>query len=530
MNAPLRLAHTSRPILYELDTRAWLDGLSRTYGRRIHLGDVPADALDPILGTGCDLIWLMGVWQTGPAGRRIARSEPWIEAEARAILPDAGPGDIAGSPYAIAAYEISASVGGEEGLARFRQQLIRVGVGLVLDFVPNHTALDHPWVHRHPEWYVGADHTADDDSDGWFTVRAGGRTYRLAHGRDPHAPAWRDTAQLDYRVPELRAAMADILRQIASRCDGVRCDMAMLVLEDVFCATWHGRSTTPAGSDVSAGEFWWHASRTVRERYPKFVMIAETYWDLEYRLQQLGFDYTYDKVLLDRLRSGPGEEVAAHLRADLEYQRRSVRFLENHDEPRAAAVFSPARQRSAAVVAATIPGMLLLHDGQLDGARIRTPVQMTRRPAEPPDGQLRAFYDRLLEAVNGDAFRRGTPVRLDPRATWEGDPSHAGFIAWLWVGPRRSLRLAVVNLGRATGRCFIPLGLPDFAGRTIIFEDLLGDARYERDGQDLLDRGLFLELPPDAYHLFRIRGHRPTERQDPPGRLPLSRAWGRDGA
>ena len=514
MRPPLRITSTGRPILYELDARAWLDRLSRTYGRRIHLGDVLDEALEPILATGCDLVWLMGVWTTGAAGRKVARSLPWLDAEARAILPDFRPEDIAGSPYAIAAYEVAPRLGGDDGLARFRQRLARSGVGLVLDFVPNHTAIDHPWVHRHPEWYVQAEHErADADPTSWFAVRAGGRTRRLAHGRDPHFAAWPDTAQLDYRVPELRTAMAELLQQIATRCDGVRCDMAMLVLEDVFCSTWQDRSAVPAAADAPAGEFWWHAIRALRDRYPDFTMIAEAYWGLEYRLQQVGFDYTYDKTLLDRLREGTGDEVAAHLRADPDYQRRSVRFLENHDEPRAAASMSPSRQRAAAMVVAAIPGMLLLHDGQLDGARLHAPVELGRRPDEPLDADLRAFYDRLLDVVGEDAFRRGTPIRLEPRPTWDGDSTHASVVAWLWVGPRRSLRLAVANLGPTTGRCFLPMRVPDFVGREIVLEDLLGDARYVRDGNDLLDRGLYLELPPDGHHLFRIHGHGPRGRE-----------------
>ena len=512
MKAPLRLAQTRRPITYELDARSWLARLSGRYGRRIHLGDVPPEALDPILATGCDLLWLEGVWRTGPISRRVARDRPGLEPATRAILPEFTPGDIAGSPYAIAAYEVAPALGGEDGLAQFRGQIARAGVGLVLDYVPNHTGLDHPWIHRHPDWYVNAGPSHDDpDPSGWFNVRADGRTHHLAHGRDPQFPAWPDTAQLDYRVPDLRAAMTDLLRQVASRCDGVRCDMAMLVLEDVFCATWQASSPTPRAGDAPAGEFWWHAIRSVREQTPHFVMIAEAYWDLGYRLQQLGFDYTYDKVLLDRLRNGSGEDVAAHLRADAEYQRRSVRFIENHDEPRAAATLSPGRQRSAAFVVATIPGMLLLHDGQLEGARVHTPIELGRRPEEPPDEGLRTFYRGLLDAVGGRAFRLGTPVRLEPRSTWEGDPTHGGFLAWLWVGPGRELRLAVVNLGPSTGRCFVPFGVPGFAGRTIVFEDLLSDARYERDGQDLLDRGLYLELAPDGHHLFRIVGHRTSD-------------------
>ena len=513
MSVPLRVRATQHPITYEIDARSWLDRISRDRGRRVRLGDVPDDALEPIIATGSDLVWLMGVWRTGPAGRAASRGAPWLEPEARAILADFEPADVAGSPYAIASYEVAPALGGEEGLARFRQQLARAGIGLVLDFVPNHTATDHPWVRDHPDWYVNADRRrADEDPSAWFTVRAGGHTRHIAHGRDPNLPAWPDTAQLDYRVPELRSAMADVLLQVATRCDGVRCDMAMLVLDRVFLDTWQDRSANPAAPDGPAGEFWWHAIRNLRERYPNFIMIAEVYWGLEHDLQQVGFDYTYDKVLLDRLRSGPPESVVAHLRADPEYQRRSVRFLENHDEPRAASAMSAGRQRSAALIAATVPGMLLLHDGQLDGARVRTPVELGRRPLEPPDPEVRSFYDRLLDALGGESFRRGVPIRLESRATWEGDPTSGAFVATLWVGPRRSLRLAVANLGTTTGRCFIPLPLPDFAGRSISLEDLLGDTRYIREGRDLLERGLFLELPPDGYHLFRIRGHLTPDR------------------
>jgi len=163
-------------------------------------------------------------------------------------------------------------------------------------------------------------------------------------------------------------------------------------------------------------------------------------------------------------------------------------------------------------VAATAPGMLLIHDGQIDGARIRTPVEFGRRPDESRDVELRTFYDRLLDAVGTDAIRRGTPIRLVPRPTWVGDPTHAAFVAWLWMGPHRSLRLVVANLGQSSGRCFIPLGVANFTGQTVTFEDLLGDARYVRDGNDLLERGLFLELPPDGYHLFRIRALAARER------------------
>jgi hypothetical protein len=513
MNRALRMSETGHPVLFALDARSWLDRLTRASGRRVRLGDVPDEAVASIEATGCDLVWLIGVWRTGRAGRRVARSRPDIVHAAREALADFGPDDITGSPFAIAEYEVAPDLGGEEGLARLRRRLARAGIGLVLDFVPNHTALDHPWVHRHPEWYVNGDAGSSRlEPDAWFRVRTSGLVNRLAHGRDPYFPAWPDTAQLDYRVPETREAMANVLRDVATRCDGVRADMAMLVLDDVFQATWKHRARSPNGVDPPAGEFWWHAIRTVRAAYPGFVMIAEAYWGLEHRLQQLGFDYTYDKVLLDRLRAGDGLGVAAHLRADPDYQRRSVRYLENQDELRSAAVFDVGRLRSAALVAAAAPGMLLLHDGQIEGARLRVPVEARRRPIERDDPDIGAFYRRLLDAIRGTAFHRGTPVRLEPQCTGWGDSSNEPFVAWLWVAPAGSMRLAVANLGTSDGRCFLPLAIPGFARRTIVFEDLLSDARYERSGDELLVRGLFLDLPAGGLHLFRVLGARSETR------------------
>ena len=110
---------------------------------------------------------------------------------------------------------------------------------------------------------------------------------------------------------------------------------------------------------------------------------------MEYTLQQQGFDYCYDKRLYDRLAHEDAAAVRGHLQADLAYQARLLRFIENHDEPRAAPTFGP-RARAAAVVMSTIPGARLYHDGQLDGYRTHIPVFLTRGPVEEPDPRLRA--------------------------------------------------------------------------------------------------------------------------------------------
>src|SRR5262249_36697057 len=151
----------------------------------------------------------------------------------------------------------------------------------------------------------------------------------------------------------------------AEQCDGVRCDMAMLLLSDIFQRTWGER----AGA-YPAQEYWSEIIQAVRHSHPDFLFMAEAYWDLEWTLQQLGFDYCYDKRLYDRLEHEDANSVRGHLMASLDYQQKLVRFIENHDEPRALAAFPLAKARAAAVTTSTLPGAKLFHEGQFEGRRV----------------------------------------------------------------------------------------------------------------------------------------------------------------
>ena len=145
----------------------------------------------------------------------------------------------------------------------------------------------------------------------------------------------------------------------------------------------------------------------LRARHPETVLIAEAYWDMEWVLQQQGFNFCYDKRLYDRIISQDASAVRDHLRADLSYQSRLVRFLENHDEPRIASCLPGDAERAAAVAIATLPGATLWHEGQFEGRRVRPPVFLSRRPDEPPDAELAGWYRRLLAAVAGHQVRAG---------------------------------------------------------------------------------------------------------------------------
>jgi glycosidase len=470
--------------------------LGAALGRPATLDDVTDAELDRLARGGFDLVWFLGVWQTGEAGRRISASDPDLLAEYHRVLPDFREADVCGSCFAVRDYRVHADFGGDEALARLRERLRERELRLILDFVPNHVAPDHRWVEEHPDFFVaGTEDQLAAEPRNYRRLDVAGESRILAYGRDPYFPGWSDTLQLNYGNPKLQDALIGQLKRIALQCDGVRCDMAMLVLPEIFEKTW----------GVRASPFWPRATAAVHAQVPGFLFLAEVYWDLEWTLQQQGFDYTYDKRLYDRLVHGPARPVREHLFAGLDFQDRLARFLENHDEPRAAATFPPNVHRAAAVIAFLTPGLRFFHQGQREGKRVRIPVHLGRGPAEAPDAAISAFYDSLLACLQDPAFRDGDWQLLDARPAWEGNASNDAFVAFSWTGPGDLRRLVAVNYADSRSQCYVIPPWGDLAGRTWRFRDRLGTAVYDRDGADLSVRGLYLDMPPWEYHVHEVQ-------------------------
>jgi hypothetical protein len=482
----------AHPFVYEINTWVWLGELSRREGESVDLATVPEREWEAIAALGFDAVWLMGVWERSPAGIAIALENDALVDSFRGTLPDFTAGDVVGSPYCIRDYAVDGRLGGPEGLAAARRALAGHGLGLILDFVPNHVAPDHPWVEDHPEYLVGGSEK-DLRRDPKSFVRVGGNV--LANGRDPYFPAWPDVVQLNAFSPALRAAVVGTLLSIAAQSDGVRCDMAMLVTNEVFARTWGAR----AGSRPDV-DFWPTVIPAVKAEHPGFLFVAEAYWDLEWELQQQGFDHCYDKRLYDRLVHDGATGVHDHLAAGRDYQERLVRFLENHDEPRAAATFPPDRARAAAVTTLSQTGARLVHEGQLEGRTVHVPVFLARRPDEPVDADLRAFYERLLGALQDDVFRAGEWA-LGERSGWGGNDSWEQLVSWGWRGTPHAL--VVVNLGDRRAEGHVRLPWDELRGRTWLLDDASDGRRYERSGDDLRD-GLYVALEPWHWHLFHL--------------------------
>jgi hypothetical protein len=482
------------PTLYEINTWVWLTELSQKCGRTVNLLSVPSGEWDAIAAYGFDSVWFMGVWERSPAGIAIANQNKGLLDDFRRALPDFRPEDNVGSPYCVRRYVVDGHLGGPEGLAIARRELSKRGMNLILDFVPNHVAPDHPWVTGHPEYFIRG--SADDLRNDPSSYYLGSRGTVFACGRDPYFPAWPDVLQLNAFEPGLRRAVIETISSIAQQCDGIRCDMAMLFLNAIFERTWGGRA-----GPRPATEYWVDVISAIKNKYPGFLFIAEAYWDLEWELQQQGFDFCYDKKLYDRLEHSDAESIRLHLCADLAYQGKLLRFIENHDEPRAASTFSPERQRAAALTAATLPGIKLFHEGQFEGRKVRPPVFLGKRPDEPADRGLQAFYKKLLENINHPIFREGQWSLCD-RTGWPDNPSFQNLVPWTWWKDDERY-LIVVNLSDYPGQAQVQVPWPDVGSGSWQLTDTLSGSTYERKGNDMLSPGLYVELGPWNYHFFQ---------------------------
>ncbi len=481
------------PALYQINTRVFLTGLSEKQSQKANLDDIPESFLNELQAKGFNWIYLLSVWCTGETGRYVSlHNEVWRR-DYDETLPDLQDEDIGGSGFAIADYVVSSDMGGKAALQRFRSRLHERNMRLMLDFVPNHMGPDHPWVEEHPEYFItGSENDLREDPENYTRLKTGKGEMIFAYGRDPYFDGWPDTLQLNYGNDGLQKAMKEELLRVASQCDGLRCDMAMLVLPEVFERTW----------GILSKPFWPEAIEQVRSHHPDFVFMAEVYWDMEWTMLQQGFDYAYDKRLYDRLKEGSADTVKAHLLAPLDYQDKMVRFLENHDEQRAAKAFPPGKHEAAAILTYLSPGLKFFHQGQFEGKTKRISPHLIRGPREEENLQIKQFYLKLLEVLNDKTFHEGNWRLLNCVSIWEGNHSFENYIAFLWERPGNQFFLVPVNYSPYQSQCYVKLPEDLFNEGTWFLEDLFSGVVYERDGLELRERGLYLDEGGWKYYGF----------------------------
>jgi hypothetical protein len=472
------------PILYEINTRQWLRELSQREGRRITLSEIPDSEIERWRKLGFTHIWLMGVWQIGPQARAEALKH-W-RAKWRKEIPSSE-ADVEGSPYAIQEYSVDPRLGEPLGLLMLKERLGRAGFKLIVDFVPNHFGLDCAEPERYPARFVQASSLVP----GTFERQTKFGPRYFAHGRDPYFAPWTDTVQLDYRVAETQEAVTATAQTISMYGHGLRCDMAMLLLPEIFTETW--RNFPSQGAHQTMRTFWKEAIPKIRSLQPHVDLIAEVYWDREQELQELGFDYTYNKRVYDFIVRRQHTELNEFLsRCSPSYLDRSVHFIENHDEPRAASLLSIERHKAAAALLLFLPGMALLHEGQLEGRTAFARIQITRRVPEEPDSEISHFYGNLLSTIQTTLVRRGKPTILR-----NAGGEQAGIFAVKWEGANGEADVAVVNLGEEDGR----LTLKEEPTERI---SVLYSTKLEPVEISTASEGCLVRVPAESAYILRV--------------------------
>ncbi len=481
---------------FEINTRVWI----KRFGESAKLSDVPLKYFRDLYAEGINVIWLMGVWKTCESVIDDCCLGVDLVNSYNKSLGNWKRDDVIGSPFSIDEYDVNPNLGTWEDLSKLKSELNKIGLKLMLDFVPNHYSRDSIHVKNRPEIFLKTDEDImQRDTYTFFRSKFDNEIY--SHGRDPFFLAWSDTIQINYFNAIARDFQVNNLLKIAKVCDGVRCDMAMLVLNNIFFNTWTG-VLSKYKLDKPKDEFWRVAIKKVKSKFPNFIFLGEVYWDLEWDLQQMGFDFTYDKKLTDRLLNNDMQEVKGHLYADKDYQTKSMRFIENHDEERAVTNFGKERSLAAAVSMSTVQGMKLYYDGQFEGKRIKLPVQLGREPIEKPSARINKFYQKLLRIIKQEIFEKGLWNMLEPLPAGPGNDSYSNVLAWEWRLDNER-RIVIVNYSDVTSQSRLKFST-DSSKNEITLNDLLNEQKYVRKVEEIVKLGLFVELKAYNCHIFSL--------------------------
>jgi hypothetical protein len=486
----------TNPHILEVNARAWFKKIQREIPDVVALDDIPDDYIVEIKDWGFDALWLMGVWQGGAAAKEIARENAGVNEGVRKVIPEYSKGDIWASPYAILDYSVADMFGGNEALLRFKKRLNDYDIALILDFVGNHLTVDHPLTLSDSDIFVRPT-TEPNDKDTFFQTENGDW---LAHGKDPFTPAWTDTVQLNLFNPKARDLVVSQVLQVMELCDGVRCDVTMVMLGKIFEGTWSGYVEEARPEE----ELWTEVLRHARAKNPSFVFIAEVYWGLEWEVQELGFDYTYDKVLYDRLLESTTSDVRGHLRAEQLFQMRSVRFVANHDEESSIAAFGPERSKAAAAVTATVPGARLFILNQLHGEKYRLPVQYVPINGEI-DYEFFDFYRKLLAIINHPCFHDGQWELQEAQPTEDGGDTFDNILTWSWIQPS-VCKIVVVNYSDQSAKFMLAINHLPNTDTTAIREEFT-QSEFNINTAQTRDEGLKLEMAPYEVKILSIDLH-----------------------
>lgn len=421
--------------MYLINTRLWFNGLGIK-----SIDDVPDTEWEKLFEK-YDNFWFMGIYRPSQKGQENAKKY-WEQYQY--YLPDIDKEkDVVSSPFAVPEYYPNPAIANSwQEWDKMVEKLHQKGKRVFIDFVPNHTALDHPWVESHPEYYIQGDKQQYQDNPSHFVeiIDNHGQIRYLAHGKDPYFDPWSDTLQLNYANLELQKRMEEELINLSKHADGFRCDMAVLITPDVFLKTWGSYLSNEEKQNLESSlqnrdedkqnlefSFWRRVvsrlkEATTREGENKFELIAEAYWEVDKIEKYFDFIYNHDlyKQIVETLGNGPNIDLKSHLdyllRNPNNDKKHWVFYTENHDEKRAVDAMDEQFSKPAAVLSAMIKNSIfMVNQGQEVGCRYHPPMQVFRCRKEDINQSMAKFYDELILIRRSRLFQTGDIKIIEPK-------------------------------------------------------------------------------------------------------------------
>ncbi|AEJ60307.1 alpha amylase catalytic region [Spirochaeta thermophila DSM 6578] len=510
----------------------WFFHLSVGYQRPVRsLRDVPEEELERISSRGITFLWLIGVWERSKASKRL-----------KELM---GKKDVLGSAYAITAYRVDPSAGTRGDLLSFRRRLHRYGVGLMVDVVPNHTAIDSDWVYAHPDWFISTrespfpwyrfsgenlsshPHIEIRVEDGYYTRKDAavvferrdsrtGEVRYLYHGNDNQSVPWNDTAQLDYTRRDLREEMLRTIRRVGEAADGIRFDAAMLLMRDQYRRLWFpapGEGTmVPSRERFSLGdeefsalyprEFWDEVEEVCLD-LPHLFTVAEVFWGLQDACaSRFFFDAVYDASFATHVAKEENSRFQDRLR-DLarrpERAGRMLFYLSSPDDLPPLMRYDPLRKYQGAVVfLTTLPGSILFTHGQWEGFREKYEMD-GKSPGWEEGAELEAWHDETITPLLKERELFARPERWEVcRFSTEGRFVEDVFSFFSQRGGRRHLVCYNNSASPRNGVVLKEGGWrpPSGGGRRLSWYDRISGRRGGGDLHVVEREGLPLALAP----------------------------------
>lgn len=370
----------------------------------------------------------------------------WLGVDALWLSP-IHPSPMADSGYDVSDYTgIDPTLGTLADFDALAAECRRLGLRLLMDLVPSHTSIEHPWFRRHPDWYVWADEPPNNwrstfGGPAWSLDERSGRYY--LHSFFPEQP------DLDWRNPEVRAAFAEVIGFWLDRgVDGFRVDALDRLIKDpelrddppasgepplplhpeqAALDTIHSRNDPEIGLALAA----------LREAAGEALLVGEVYLPSEALpryLEHLDLAFAFEFLHAPWSASEIGRVIAA---AKLE---RIAWVLSNHDFPRLGSRHGEEAARSAALLLLTLPGSAFIYEGDEIGMVNGTDGGIDRA------GRDRFRHPMQWEPTPGGGFSEGEPwlELTDPErrsvAAQREDPDSLLSLYRVLLGLRRDLR------------------------------------------------------------------------------------------